>query len=51
MDGNVRRTRIQRKTRPSREERNPILPLDPRDQDVTRAKRLGRASLQFRDRL
>ena len=44
MDGNVRRTRIQRKAQPTREERNPILPLDARDPAVTRAKRLNRAA-------
>jgi hypothetical protein len=35
----MRRTRIERKARPWREARNPILPLDPRDPDVSQAKR------------
>jgi hypothetical protein len=45
MDGTMRRMRIHRKGRIPREERNPILPLDPRDADVGRAKRIGRAGL------
>ena len=45
MDGTARRTRIVRKRIP-REERNPILPLDPRDTDVAKAKRIGQAGLR-----
>ncbi len=50
MDGTARRTRIQRKAQPTREERNPILPIDPRDPAVARAKRLTRAA-HLHDRL
>jgi hypothetical protein len=44
MDGNVRRIRIQRKVRMPRD-RTPVLPLDPRDPDIERAKRLERSHL------
>ncbi|HEX9312388.1 MAG TPA: hypothetical protein VGA30_06130 [Actinomycetota bacterium] len=45
----MKRTRIERKDRPIREERTPVLPLDPRDPDVARAKQRSRPTL--RDRL
>jgi len=35
----MRRVRIERKNRRAREDRDPVLPLDPRDPDVLRAKR------------
>ena len=37
----MRQTQIERKPRREREERLPVLPLDPRDQDIVRAKRLA----------
>ena len=45
----MKRTRIERRDKASREERTPVLPLDPRDPDVARAKHRSRPTL--RDRL
>jgi hypothetical protein len=37
----MKQVRIERKSKEPREARNPILPLDPRDPDVLRAKYPG----------
>jgi hypothetical protein len=44
----MRRMKIEHKQRRPKEDRSPVLPLDPRDQDVLRAKRSG--SVSFRDK-
>ncbi len=44
----MRRIKIEPKQRRPREDRSPVLPLDPRDQDILRAKRA--ASVSFRDK-
>jgi len=44
----MRRIRIEQKQRRSKEDRPAVLPMDPRDQDVLRAKRSG--SVSFRDK-
>jgi hypothetical protein len=35
----MRRIRVEKRVRRAAEDRNPVLPLDPRDPDVLRAKR------------
>jgi hypothetical protein len=40
----MRQIRIERKPRRDRDDRTPPLPLDPRDPDVVRAKRLAEAA-------
>jgi hypothetical protein len=35
----MRRVRIEQKARREKEDRTPVLPVDPRDQDILRAKR------------
>ena len=47
----VKQTRIERKARRHRDDRSPILPLDPRDADILRAKRLQDAALKYRGRI
>ena len=47
----MRRIRIEKTTKRPREDRSPILPLDPRDPDVSRIKRGERASMRDRTRL
>ena len=47
----MRQIRIQNKTRRPREDRSPILPLDPRDPDIARAKQLLRSEPKDRERL
>jgi hypothetical protein len=47
----MRQIRIQNKTRRPREDRPPLLPLDPRDPDVVRAKELLRSEPKDRERL
>jgi hypothetical protein len=42
----MRRIRIEHKTRRHRDDRSPVLPLDPRDLDVVRAKRSASAALR-----
>jgi hypothetical protein len=44
----MRRVKVEHKPRRSKEERLSVLPIDPRDQDVLRAKRGG--SVSFRDK-
>ena len=44
----MRRVRIEHKPRRPRDDRSPILPLDPRDSDVVRAKR--GTSISLRDK-
>jgi hypothetical protein len=44
----MRRIKIEHKTRRPKEDRSPVLPLDPRDPDILRAKRAG--SVSFRDK-
>lgn len=44
----MRQVRIERKSKVPREARNPILPLDPRDPDVMRAKSPGSLSTRGR---
>jgi hypothetical protein len=44
----MRRIRIEPKHRRPKEDRAPVLPADPRDPDVVRAKRMG--SVSFRDK-
>jgi hypothetical protein len=34
----MRRVRLEQKNKREREDRSPVLPIDPRDQDVIRAK-------------
>jgi hypothetical protein len=34
----MRRVRLEQKNKRDREDRSPVLPIDPRDQDVIRAK-------------
>jgi hypothetical protein len=34
----MRRVRLEQKNKPDRDDRSPVLPIDPRDQDVVRAK-------------
>jgi hypothetical protein len=40
----MRQIRIERKPRRDRDDRTPPLPIDPRDPDVVRAKRLAEAA-------
>ena len=47
-DRKMRRMKIEPKQRRPKEDRSQVLPLDPRDQDVLRAKRSG--SVSFRDK-
>ena len=42
----MRRIRIEQKQRRPREDRSSVLPLDPRDQDILRAKRAVSVSLR-----
>lgn len=44
----MRRIKMEHKQRRPKEDRSPVLPLDPRDPDVLRAKRAG--SVSFRDK-
>ena len=44
----MRRVRIEQKARREKEDRTPILPVDPRDPDIVRAKRA--ASGELRDK-
>jgi hypothetical protein len=44
----MRQMRIERKSKIPREARNPILPLDPRDPDVLRAKEPGGTPIRSR---
>jgi hypothetical protein len=44
----VRRVRIEQKARRGKEDRTPVLPVDPRDPEVLRAKRA--ASGELRDK-
>lgn len=47
----MRRIRMDQKPRRDRGDRTPVLPLDARDQDILRAKRLGRSSLKEKERI
>jgi hypothetical protein len=47
----MRRVRVEQKARRMRDDRSPWLPLDPRDQDILRAKRGDRTSFKDRERL
>jgi hypothetical protein len=47
----MQRIRIEQKSRRHREDRDPVLPLDPRDPDVVRAKQMLRTDLKDRERL
>jgi hypothetical protein len=42
----MRRVRVEHKPRRTRDDRSPVLPLDPRDPDILRAKRPGSESLR-----
>ena len=44
----MRRVRIEQKARREKEDRTPILPVDPRDQEIIRAKRSS--SIGLRDK-
>jgi hypothetical protein len=44
----MRRIKMEHKQRRPKEDRSQVLPLDPRDPDVLRAKRAG--SVSFRDK-
>jgi hypothetical protein len=44
----MRRVRIEQKARRDKDDRPPVLPVDPRDPDVVRAKRTG--SIDLRDK-
>ena len=46
----VRRIRLEHKAHRDRDERDPVLPIDPRDPDVLRAKRAGHDSSKDRSR-
>jgi hypothetical protein len=46
----MRQIRIERKPRRDRDDRTPPLPLDPRDPDVVRAKRLAERHVQSKSR-
>jgi hypothetical protein len=42
----VRRIRIEQKARREKEDRTPVLPVDPRDPEIVRAKRTPSGSLR-----
>ena len=42
----MRRVRLEQKSKRDREDRTPVLPIDPRDQDIIRAKRTSSDSLR-----
>ena len=44
----MRRVRVEQKTRRDKDDRTPVLPVDPRDPDIARAKRTG--SIELRDK-
>jgi len=46
----MRRIRTEQKARRLRDDDRPVLPLDPRDSDVLRAKRLIREAFKDRER-
>jgi hypothetical protein len=47
----MRRIRIQRSVQRHKDDRLPILPADPRDPDVLRAKELDRSSTKVKPRV
>jgi hypothetical protein len=47
----MRQTRVERKTRRHRDDRSPILPIELRDPDILRAKRLLDVSQRMRGRI
>ena len=44
----MRRVRVEQKSRRDKDDRPPVLPVDPRDPDVVRAKRSS--SIELRDK-
>jgi hypothetical protein len=47
----MRRIRIQRSVQRHKDDRLPVLPVDPRDPDVVRAKELDRSSTKVKSRV
>jgi hypothetical protein len=44
----MRRVRVEQKARRDKDDRAPVLPVDPRDPEIVRAKRTG--SIELRDK-